>query len=1005
MTTVCGSIIRRITENNAPTPAHVYVAAHDRVACCLVVNQARHCSATRIREVFIVVLSQVPLIDRVALKLLILGVVPANAIKSEVMRAHRTSLLAYRASSMATDCIVSRAPCCHAGEFRAIQSQEVIALARRDSLAGRSSSSFPALRLMSHGLWAGCHEPKGTDGFHTRTSAKIQPRLLNMIKASTNLDDLLTIIEKNHSYLNAAAVRESLQKAVNLEQKQGRSLSRSVRDRQEKVVSQHLERHMTDRISDYSAFDLASCAHKLAKMRLGGNPTFQAIEKEAIIKLADFNLRGLVNLLWAFAKAEEKAPRLFQAVEAHLLHSHPELLKEFKPQELSNLVYAYAKAEEKAPRLFEAVEAHLHSHPELLKKFTPQGFSNVVWAFAKAEEKAPRLFQAVEAHLHSRPELLKGFTPQGFSNVVWAFATAEEKAPRLFKAVEAHLHSRPELLKGFTPQNISNLVWAYAKAGEGAPRLFQAVEAHLHSRPELLKGFTPQNISNLVWAYATVGKEAPRLFQAVEAHLHSHPGLLKGFTPQGFSNLVQAYAKAEEKAPRLFQAVEAHLHSRPELLKGFTPQNISNLVWAYEKAGEGAPRLFQAVEAHLHSRPELLKGFTPQNISNLVWAYAKAGEGAPRLFQAVEAHLHSRPELLKGFTPQNISNLVWAYAKAGEGAPRLFQAVEAHLHSHPDLLKEFDPQGFSNVVWAYATVGEEAPRLFQAVVDLLQNNPGLLRSFDPQNISNLVWVCAEQRHDAPVLFDLISKQVVHRLDEFSPQGLSMTARAYAVLYHPGAETIIQAALQRTVRDPSAFNPQDLVNILNAAAVVEKLDEVTIKVLASAMASMELQDEAYRSVYHSCLGLQLSCPDSLPASLLPAPMHDSARHLWQKQAKDVRSSELQKDVLRVLSEEMGLKCHPEWMTPDGNFSVDIMVELPGDGGRITRVAVEVDGPSHFTSTQPYKALGATRLKRQLLEARVDHVASVPFYEWDEAAKSDDPSAKKRLLERIIFTSGK
>ena len=961
---ICGSIIRRITENNAQTPAHVYVAAHDRVACCLDVNQARHCSATRIRAVFIVVLSQVPLIDRVASKRLILGVVPANAIKSEVMRAHRTALLAYRASSMAADCIVSRAPCyCHAGGFRAIQSQEVIAIARRDSLAGRSSSPFLALRL-SHGLWAGCHEPKGTDGFHTRSTAKIKPRLLNEIKASTNLDDLLTIIEKNHSYLNAAAVRESLQKAANLEQKQRRSLSRGMRDRLKKVVSQHLERHMTDRISDYRAFDLASCAHKLAKMRLGGKATFQAIEKEAIVKLADFEPRGLANLLWAFAKAEEKAPRLFQAVEAHL-HSHPELLKGFKPQELSNLVHAYAKAGEEAPRLFQALEAHLHSHPELLKGFKPQELSNLVHAYAKAGEEAPRLFQAVEAHLRSHSELLKGFTPQGFSN----------------------------------------LVWAYAKAGEKAPRLFEAVEAHLHRHPELLKGFTPQGFSNFVWAFATAEEKAPRLFQAVEAHLHRHPELLKGFTPQGFSNLVWAFAKAEEKAPRLFQAVEAHLHSHPELLKKFNPQDFSSLVHAYEKAEEKAPRLFQAVEAHLHSHPELLKDFEPQDFSNLVWAYAKAEEKAPRLFEAVEAHLHIHPELLKDFNPQDFSNLVLAYAKAEEKASRLFQAVEAHLHRHPELLKKFNPQDFSNLVWAYAKAGEEAPRLFQAVCNLLQNIPGLLRSFNEQAISNVVWACAEQRHDAPSLFDLISKQVVHRLNEFSPQGLSMTARAYAVLYHPGAESIIQAALQRAERDPNAFGPQHLANIMNAAAVVEKLDAATLKVLASAMASMELQEEEYCSIYQSCLGLQLSCPDSSPASLLPAPMHDSARHLWQKQAKDVQQSELQKDVLRVLSEEMGLKCHPEWMTPDGNFSVDIMAELPGDGGRITRVAVEVDGPSHFTSTTPYKALGATRLKRRLLEARVDHVVSVPFYEWNEAAKSDDASAKKKLLERIIFTCGK
>ena len=50
-----------------------------------------------------------------------------------------------------------------------------------------------------------------------------------------------------------------------------------------------------------------------------------------------------------------------------------------------------------------------------------------------------------------------------------------------------------------------------------------------------------------------------------------------------------------------------------------------------------------------------------------------------------------------------------------------------------------------------------------------------------------------------------------------------------------------------------------------------------------------------------------------------------------------------------------------------------------GGGFTRVAVEFDGPFRFTSNYPYKALGPTRLMRRLLEARVDRVVSVPFYD--------------------------
>ena len=682
--------------------------------------------------------------------------------------------------------------------------------------------------------------------------------LLDRIKASTTLNELLTIFEQNDTLLGANEVRESLLRAANFQQDERRSLSDQMRNRLKRVASQHLERHITERTSDYDAYSLAFCAHKLAKMGVGGKSTFRAIEKEALIKLRFFKPRGFANLLWAFATAGAEAPQLFEAVDRHL-QSHQGLLDEFKPQELSNILWAFAKSSSEAPQLFEAVYAHLQSNPGLLDDFKPQGFSNLLWAFATAGAEAPQLFEAVYAHLQSHQGLLHEFKPQGFSNLLWAFATAGAEAPQLFEAVDRHLQSHQGLLHEFKPQELSNTLWAFAKSSA----------------------------------------EAPQLFEAVYAHLQSNPGLLDEFKPQGFSNLLWAYATVEEKATKLFEAVDAHLHTNPGLLKGFKPQELSNLLWAYATAGEKAPKLFETVDVHLQANPGLLKRFNPQGISMLLWAYARQG------------------------------------------------------------------------------------------------------------------------HDAHGLFDLISKQIALRLDDFSSQHLSMAVRAYAVLYHPLDDIVFQGALQRAVDDPNAFTPQALANIMNAAVVFEKLDVQTLMVLASAMGSMDLQEEEYHSVFQSCLGVQLTSPESSPESLLSGPMHDSAKSLWEKQAKAVQQSALQNSVLEVLRDQMGLTCHPEWMTPDGLFSVDIMVELPasnisdedtedkrnsssgngGNGGQATRVAVEVDGPWHFTSTRPFKALGSTRLRRRLLETRVDRVVSVPFYDWDAA---DSVSAKQKLLESLIFS---
>jgi hypothetical protein len=46
-----------------------------------------------------------------------------------------------------------------------------------------------------------------------------------------------------------------------------------------------------------------------------------------------------------------------------------------------------------------------------------------------------------------------------------------------------------------------------------------------------------------------------------------------------------------------------------------------------------------------------------------------------------------------------------------------------------------------------------------------------------------------------------------------------------------------------------------------------------------------------------------------------------------------------------------------------------------------VAVEVDGPDHFTCNTPHTLLGSSTAKHQCLQARGWVVLAVPFHEWN------------------------
>ena len=110
----------------------------------------------------------------------------------------------------------------------------------------------------------------------------------------------------------------------------------------------------------------------------------------------------------------------------------------------------------------------------------------------------------------------------------------------------------------------------------------------------------------------------------------------------------------------------------------------------------------------------------------------------------------------------------------------------------------------------------------------------------------------------------------------------------------------------------------------------------------------------------------------------------------------KSSRLHLEVSQVLT-SMGVD-----HVNEGPDDVDISVGTAADGGERGRVALEVDGPSHFTSkhsASPRRALGATTLKtRMLLACGWEQVVRVPFYEWDEL--EGDREAQRAYLVRAL-----
>ena len=121
--------------------------------------------------------------------------------------------------------------------------------------------------------------------------------------------------------------------------------------------------------------------------------------------------------------------------------------------------------------------------------------------------------------------------------------------------------------------------------------------------------------------------------------------------------------------------------------------------------------------------------------------------------------------------------------------------------------------------------------------------------------------------------------------------------------------------------------------------------------------------------------------------LPLPLQEKCRMSFISTSHS--ESKLQNDVVRELK-AAGFDLDEEVLLGSG-YRIDALVKV-GDG---RRVAVEVDGPTHFIQRLP---TGSTTLKhRQVTTVDCIEVVSVPYWEWNELEKS---LAKQHYLRKKL-----
>lgn len=328
------------------------------------------------------------------------------------------------------------------------------------------------------------------------------------------------------------------------------------------------------------------------------------------------------------------------------------------------------------------------------------------------------------------------------------------------------------------------------------------------------------------------------------------------------------------------------------------------------------PWLVSALTDRLKVEPAV-----PQGVSNSLWALAALGYYDAPLITAFINHAGD-PDCLAAFKPQELSNSLWALSKLSYSHAPFFDACVARA-LEPGFLAAFKPQELSNFLYALSSVGHCNTTFVRAW--LRQLNCSVVSGFNVQELCTSLWSLAVWCAMTP----------------------EAERAAFGTAVGEAAATLLGRLQSLFDADPDIISPEGYRQLFQVFDVLPC--GAALRGRHPALAQRCCEDFMAQT---KCNRMQFL--NALNATDSQGQVLDAALALGYDGAK-----------LEVLTRDNAM-C----------VDVDLGVVLP-DG---RRVALEFDGPSHYSRNQPYKLNGATHLRNSMLERRGYVVVGIPYFEF-------------------------
>ena len=337
-----------------------------------------------------------------------------------------------------------------------------------------------------------------------------------------------------------------------------------------------------------------------------------------------------------------------------------------------------------------------------------------------------------------------------------------------------------------------------------------------------------------------------------------------------------------------------------------------------------------------------------------IWCWDQASDLVQDMCDAIQPHR----AYMNGFSAVNLLQaLVKCHLQHG-GIPQ--DCLDSTTALVLETSNQLTQQGVSLAAWACASLYQRHnPTKYYPLLDQVAARALRFKCTDAtklQHIATIIWSMARSQYlpSQELLLNLTEAACVqtHNSLPHAAQDIEMLFLGYAWLGYPPPPEAKQKLVQRFLQQP-LFGYQ-ASNMAWSLAVLGMLDMSAFRSLLTHITQGDLGDtKVSRQLHYAAEFLRPKAAAEAGSNEWHQLMERLHLSWPEEQGLKGRTRRIHADVLAVLREGLGLKCHkdvPVAREHDQSlFSLDILIER--QPGVPCDIAVEVDGPDVFIHNQP------------------------------------------------------